>query len=57
MTNIGAIDLRHTRTYGITKNHGLPWKFLTACCQMVCHVIIIWKTKSLPIAKDNNIFN
>jgi hypothetical protein len=24
MTNIGAIDLRHTRTYGITKNHGLP---------------------------------
>jgi hypothetical protein len=24
MTNIGAINSRHTKIYGITKNHGLP---------------------------------
>jgi hypothetical protein len=24
MTNIGAINSRHIKTYGITKNHGLP---------------------------------
>jgi hypothetical protein len=24
MTNIGAINSRHTKTYGVTKNHGLP---------------------------------
>jgi hypothetical protein len=23
MTNIGAINSRHTKTYGVTKNHGL----------------------------------
>ncbi len=23
-TNIGAINSRHTKTYGVTKNHGLP---------------------------------
>jgi hypothetical protein len=23
MTNIGAINARHTKTYGVTKNHGL----------------------------------
>jgi hypothetical protein len=33
MTNIGAINSRHTKTYGVTKNHGLPWKFVTPCCQ------------------------
>jgi len=24
MKNIGAINSKHTKTYGITKNHGLP---------------------------------
>jgi len=24
MTNIGAINSRHTKTYGVIKNHGLP---------------------------------
>jgi hypothetical protein len=24
MTNIGAINLKYTKTYGVTKNHGLP---------------------------------
>jgi hypothetical protein len=24
MTNIGAINSKHTKTYGVTKNHGLP---------------------------------
>jgi len=57
MTNIGAINSKHTKTYGVTKNHGLPWKFVTPCCQMACHVIITWKTKLILIAKDNNIFN
>jgi hypothetical protein len=28
MTNIGAINSRHTKIYGVTKNHGLPWKFV-----------------------------
>jgi hypothetical protein len=57
MTNIGAINLKHKKTYGVTKNHGLPQKFVTPCCQMACHVIITWKIKLLLIAKDNNIFN
>jgi hypothetical protein len=55
MTNIGAINSRHTKTYGVTKNHGLPWKFVTLYCQMACHIITTWKTKSLLITKDNNI--
>jgi hypothetical protein len=57
MTNIGAINSRHTKIYGVTKNYGLPRKFMTLCCQMACHVIITWKTESLLVAKDNNIFN
>jgi hypothetical protein len=28
MRNIGAINSKHTKTYGITKKHGLPWKFV-----------------------------
>jgi hypothetical protein len=24
MTNIGAINSKHTKTYGVTKNYGLP---------------------------------
>jgi hypothetical protein len=24
MTNIGAINSKHTKTYGVTKNHELP---------------------------------
>ncbi len=51
MTNIGAIKSRHTKTYGVTKNHGLQWKFVTPCCQTACHVIITWKTESLFFAK------
>jgi hypothetical protein len=38
MTNIGAINSKHTKTYGITKNHGLPWKVVTPCYQIACHV-------------------
>jgi hypothetical protein len=57
MTNIGAINSRHTKTCGVTKDHRLLGKFVTPCCQMACHVIITWKTESLLIAKDNNIFN
>jgi len=26
MTNIDAINPRHTKTYSVTKNHGFPWK-------------------------------
>jgi hypothetical protein len=32
MTNIGAINSRHTKTYGVTKIHGLPSNFVTTCC-------------------------
>ncbi len=52
MKNISAINSRHIETYGVAKNHGLPWKFVTPCCQMACYVIITWKTESLLIAKD-----
>ncbi len=24
MTNVGTINSKHTKTYGVTKNHGLP---------------------------------
>jgi hypothetical protein len=34
MTNIGAVNSKHTKIDGITKNHGLPWNFVTPCCQM-----------------------
>ncbi len=27
MTNIGAINLKHTKNYGVTKNNGLPRNF------------------------------
>ncbi len=39
MTNIGAINLRHTKTYSVTKNYGLPWKFVTSLLpnDMPCH--------------------
>ncbi len=39
MTNIGAINLRHTKTYGVTNNYGLPWKFVTPLLpnDMPCH--------------------
>jgi len=57
MTNISAINSKRTKTYGVTKNHGLLRKFMTPCYQMAYHVIITWKTKSLLIAKDKNIFN
>jgi hypothetical protein len=57
MTNIDAINSKHIKTYGVTKNHGFPRKFVTPCCQMACHVIITWKNKLLLITKDNNIFN
>jgi hypothetical protein len=36
MTNIGAINSKHTKNYGVTINHGLSWKFVTLCCQMAC---------------------
>jgi hypothetical protein len=49
MTNINAINLKHTKTYGVTKNNGLPKTFITFCCQMACHVIIRWKIESLLI--------
>jgi hypothetical protein len=57
MTNIGAINSKHIKIYDVTKNHGLPWKFVTPCCQMACHVISTLKSESLLITKDNNIFN
>jgi hypothetical protein len=57
ITNISVVNSRHTKIYGVTKNYGLPWKFVTPCCQMACHVIVTWKTESLLIAKSNNIFN
>jgi hypothetical protein len=34
MTNISAIYSRHTKIYGVTKNHGFPWKFVTPHYQM-----------------------
>jgi hypothetical protein len=49
MTNIGAINLKYTKTYDVTKSHGLPQKFVTPYCQMACHVIITWKIKLLLI--------
>jgi hypothetical protein len=55
MANIGAINSKYIKTYGVTKNHGLPWKFVTPCYQMACHVIITWKTKLILITKNNNI--
>jgi hypothetical protein len=57
MTNINAINSRHMKTYDVTKNHGLSWKFVAPCCQMACHVIITWKTKLLLITNNNNIFS
>jgi hypothetical protein len=36
--NIGAINSKHTKTYGVTKNYGLPWKFDTLLQHgMPCH--------------------
>jgi hypothetical protein len=32
MTNIGAINSKHKKSYGVIKNHGLLWEFVTACC-------------------------
>jgi len=57
MTNIDAINSKHIKNYSVTKNHGLPRKFVTPYCQMTCHVISTWKIESLIITKDNNIFN
>jgi hypothetical protein len=57
MTNIGAMNSRHTKTYGVTKNHGFPQKIVTPCCETTCHIIIAWKIELLLIAKDNNILN
>jgi hypothetical protein len=57
VTNIGAINSKHIKIYGVKKNHGLPWKFVTPCYQTTWHVIITWKAKVILIAKDNNIFN
>jgi hypothetical protein len=38
MTNIGVINSRHTKTYIVTKNHGLPQKFDTLLPNgMPCH--------------------
>jgi hypothetical protein len=38
MINIGAINSKHTKTYGVTKNHGLPCKFVTLLLNgMPCH--------------------
>jgi hypothetical protein len=42
MTNIGAINLKYTKTYDVTKSHGLPQKFVTPYCQMACHDIITY---------------
>ncbi len=39
------------------KKSWITMKICEPCCQMACHVIITWKTESLLIAKDNNIFN
>jgi hypothetical protein len=36
MTNIGAINSKDTKIYGVTKNHGLPWKYITLVA-MACH--------------------
>ncbi len=38
----------------IMDGHG---NFVTPCYEMVCHVIIIWKTESLLTTNNNNIFN
>jgi hypothetical protein len=54
MTNIGAINSRHTKIYDVTKIMDCH-ENLTPCCQMACHVIITWKTKLLLIASDKNI--
>jgi hypothetical protein len=39
MTNIGAINSRHTKIYGVTKNHGLHMKFCDSLLPngMPCH--------------------
>jgi hypothetical protein len=58
ITNIGAINSRHTKIYG----HKKSWIAMKICDtllpnDMAWHAIITWKTMSLLIAKDNNIFN
>jgi len=35
MINIGVINSRHAKIYGVTKNHGLPRKFVKPCYQIV----------------------
>jgi len=42
MTNINAINSRHAKNFGVTKNHGLPWKFMTPCYQTTCHGVEVW---------------
>jgi hypothetical protein len=37
ITNIGDTNSKHTKTYDVTKNHGLPCKFVTPYCQMAWH--------------------
>jgi hypothetical protein len=39
MTNIGAINSRHTKMYGVKKSW-IAMNFVTPCRQMACHVII-----------------
>jgi hypothetical protein len=57
MTNINAINSKHTKTYGVTRKSWFAMKIYDTFCQMACHVIITWKIESLLLAKDNNIFN
>jgi hypothetical protein len=56
MTNIGVINSRHKNLWC----HKKSWIAMNICDTLLpngIHVITTWKTKSLLIAKDNNIFN
>jgi hypothetical protein len=57
MTNIGEINLRHTKTYGVTKKLWIAMKICDTLLPMACHVIVTRKIESLSVVKDNNIFN
>jgi len=52
MTNIGAINSKHKKTYGVTKKSWIAMKIYDTLLPngMPCH--ITWKTELLLITKD-----
>jgi len=57
MTNIGAINSKHTKIYDVTKKSWIPMKICDTLLpnRMPCHHHM--EDQLILIVKDNNIFN